>query len=77
MLEAEIEFYEAHRAELREQYCGKRLIIVEDQVIGVYDTTGEAYAAAIERFAPGTFMLKYIPENIEDETPILSPFIYG
>jgi hypothetical protein len=74
MLETEIEFYETHREELRGRYCGKRLIIVKDQVAGVYNTSGEAYKEAMQKFAPGSFMMKYIPENIEDEIPILSPF---
>jgi hypothetical protein len=75
MLETEVAFYEAHKEEFREQYRGKRLIIVKNQVIGAYDTSGAAYKEAMARFSPGSFMIKYIPENIEDEIPILSPFV--
>jgi hypothetical protein len=35
-------FYEAHRGKLRAKHAGKRVVIVENQILGTYNTDGEA-----------------------------------
>ena len=78
MLEKEQKYYTEHRDELRGKYLGKRIIIKEDQILGVYDDDMEALdAMAAAGHKPGTFMVKYIPVDPEDETlRIYSPFAY-
>jgi hypothetical protein len=39
MLEKESAFYEAHKAELRQQYAGKRVVIADNQILGIYGST--------------------------------------
>jgi hypothetical protein len=73
MLEKEQAFYKAHRTELRSKYLGKRVVIADDQVLGVYDTDREALQETIKVRPRGTFMVKFIPVDSKKETIRLSP----
>jgi hypothetical protein len=57
MFEQEKAFYQAHQAEFREKYLNKWLVIVDDNLVGAFDTTKEAFNAAIQQYEPGEFML--------------------
>jgi len=61
MFEAENQFYQANRETLREKYLGKRLVIVKDQILGVYDTDSEAIIETSKTMELGTYCIKYIP----------------
>ena len=74
MLEKEFKFYKTNRAEIREKYLGKQIVIVGNQIIAVYDDLEKAYLETIKTYTPGTFMIHDVPENIEDEVVHLSPF---
>ena len=76
MFEKETEFYIANKNEIREKYLGKRIVIAGDQIIGVYNDVSEAYTETIKTLLPGSFMIKDIPVDIEDEVVQLSPFIF-
>ncbi|MCL2793107.1 MAG: hypothetical protein FWD87_08435 [Spirochaetaceae bacterium] len=73
MLEREFEFYENNKAEIREKYLGKRIVIVGEQIIAAYDDIDEAYQETIKTYTPGTFMIHDVPVNIEDEVANLFP----
>jgi hypothetical protein len=79
MFEKENEFYERNKDTLRKQYSGKRIVIIEDKVIGVYNSNGEAYKETVKTRRPGTFVIKYLPVNPADEVRRLSPvsFTHG
>jgi hypothetical protein len=62
MFEKEMAFYKAHLDEFRKKYLGKELVIVGDQLIGVYDDVGTAYHTAERLYKPGTFMMTDITE---------------
>jgi hypothetical protein len=66
-LEKEQAFYEAHRTELRSKYLGKRVVIVDNQILGIYDSDREAFDETSKTIKAGTFMIKYIPVDPEDE----------
>ncbi|GHT84496.1 hypothetical protein FACS1894137_07610 [Spirochaetia bacterium] len=66
MLERETAFFEAHETELREKYLGKRVVIYQGQIIGVYDSDMEAFEETSKTITPGSFMIKYIPEAPEE-----------
>jgi hypothetical protein len=68
MLEKERAFYKAHREELRSKYLGKRVVIADDQVLGVYDTDREALQETIKTRIRGSFMVKFIPADPKKET---------
>ena len=42
MFEQENKFYEENKANLRKQYLGKEVVIVEDKIIAAYDDVGTA-----------------------------------
>lgn len=58
MFEQELAYFIAHQTELVQQYPGQILILQGAAVVGAHATLLEAYAAALQRFAPGTFMLQ-------------------
>jgi hypothetical protein len=66
MLEREDAYFEAHKAELREKYPGKRIVIAGDEVKGAYDTDAEAYEAATKTMKPGSFMIKPVTQTDEE-----------
>jgi hypothetical protein len=74
MLEKEFEFYENNKSEIRERHLGKQIVIVGDQIIGVYNDIDKAYQETIKTYTPGTFMIHDVPINIEDEIAHLFPF---
>jgi hypothetical protein len=52
---------------------GKRVVIADDQVLGVYDTDREALQETVKTRPCGSFMVKYIPIDPGKETIRLSP----
>ena len=77
MFEKELRYYNYNKAQLRSKYQGKHIVIVGEQVIGTYDDAGTAYNETAKNIPPGSFMIREIPENIEDEVQYLSPFLHG
>ncbi|GHV71507.1 hypothetical protein AGMMS49928_23600 [Spirochaetia bacterium] len=75
MLEKEQAFYEAHREELRMKYAGKRIVIVDNNILGTYDTDGDAWDETVKTMQAGAFMIKYIPLNPADEALYIAPTI--
>ena len=72
-LEKEQAFYEANRAELRSKYAGKRVVIANNKVLGVYNSDREALRETSKTMPRGSFMVKYIPENPKKEVIHISP----
>ena len=75
MFETENIFFEENREILREKYLGKRVVIVKDRILGVYDTDSEAIDESSKTMEPGTFCVKYIPVNPEEEYHRLLSFL--
>ncbi len=57
-LKRDLEWYIANQRELSEKYNGKILLIVNQNLIGVFDSMQDAYAAAIKSYTLGTFTLQ-------------------
>jgi hypothetical protein len=73
MLERENAFYEAHKAEFREKYLDKWLVIAGEELFGVFDTIKDAFLAAQKRFDDEEFMLH---RPADDDTVIeIGPII--
>jgi len=72
-LENEQAFYEANRTELRSKFAGKRVVIANNKVLGVYDSDREAMRETSKTIPRGSFMVKYIPENPKKEVIRISP----
>jgi hypothetical protein len=63
MYEQENTFYEANKAQFRQKYLGKELVIVGDEIIGVYDDLDTAVDETKKTHPLGTFCVKFIPVN--------------
>jgi hypothetical protein len=72
MLESEWEFYEKHRDELVEKYCGKYVVISGNRVVSSYNDQRTAYRETVKTLPLGSFMIHRIAE--EEEIVQLSPF---
>jgi len=72
-LEKEQAFYQANKAELRSKYVGKRVVIANNRILGVYDSDREAMRETVKTVPRGSFMVKYIPENPQKEVIRISP----
>jgi hypothetical protein len=58
MLDKEFKYYLDNQEELVKKYNGKILVIVGEEVVGIYDTQQEAYFSSIEKYKPGTFLIQ-------------------
>ena len=72
-LEKEQAFYEANKTELRSKYAGKRIVIANDKILGVFDSDRDAMQETVKTMPRGSFMVKYIPENPQKEILRISP----
>ena len=75
MFEAENIFYKENRELLREKYLGKRVVIVKDRILGVYDSDAEAIKETSKKMELGTFCVKNIPVDIEEDNYRLMSFV--
>ena len=75
MFEAENKFYQENRDALREKYLGKRVVIVKDQILGIYDSDSEAIAETSKTMELGTYCIKYIPIDPAEEHHRLLTFL--
>jgi len=58
MLDKEFNWYLAHQSELVEQYNGKHLVIKDENVVGFYNSTSEAYRESKKKYKLGTFLIQ-------------------
>ena len=56
-LKKNLDWYIAHQQELSAKHNGKILLIVDQELIGAFDSMKEAYTVAVKAYAPGTFTL--------------------
>ena len=75
MFEKENKYYQENRETFRQKYLGKRVVIVDDQILGVYDSDSEAIAETSKTMEPGTFCIKYIPVDPAEENHRLMTFL--
>jgi hypothetical protein len=70
MFSRENAFYKAHLPEFLVQYPGKELVIVGDELVGIYDKLGTALAETLKTHKKNTFCIKHVyqpgeePQNI-------------
>lgn len=58
MLHKEFQFFKDHQKELVDQHRGKVLVIIGEDVVGVFETPFEAYLDSISKYKPGSFMIQ-------------------
>jgi len=59
MLEREFKYYKEHESQFLEQYKGKYIAIVGEEVVGVYETELEAYLQMKAKYGLGKFLLQH------------------
>ncbi len=72
MFEKELKFFIKHQKELVSKHRGKVLVIVGDEVVGVYSTMLQAYTEAQKSHKLGTFMLQPCKPGPEAYTATIS-----
>lgn len=58
MLEKEFKFYVREHDELVKKYKGKFVVIIEENIEGVYESEQEAYENSIKTHKLGTFLIQ-------------------
>ncbi len=59
MLEKEFQFYLDHQEDLVEKYEGKYVVIIGEEVVGVFDSDEEAYFGSEKKYEEGTFLIQF------------------
>jgi hypothetical protein len=75
MFEQENKFYEENKNNLRKQYLGKEVVIVEDKVIAAYDDVGTAIRETVKTRPLGTFCVKNVPVSSEEKVIRIPTFL--
>ena len=73
-LMAELEFYMEHQDEFVEKYDGKVIVLKNREVLGIYDTVGQARDETMKSHAPGTYQIQRVSPGDEAYTAVI-PFI--
>jgi hypothetical protein len=67
MCERENAFFKLHKEEFREKYPDQNVILVGEEIIGVYKDLGEATIYAMTKYKPGEFTIKFVYKNPQEE----------
>ena len=67
-LQQEFEYYLEHQQELVRQYRGKFIVIVDQKVVGSYDSELEAVTQASKSYKLGTFLVQRCEPGTEAYT---------
>lgn len=63
MLEKEFQYYIEHENELISKYSGDYVVIVGNEITGVYQDKKKAYFEALKKYSLGNFLLKQCVPN--------------
>ena len=70
-LKSNLDWYIANQRELSSKYNGKILLIVNQALIGAFDTMEKAFAYATGKYEPGTFTLQPCSPDSDSYTVML------
>ncbi|MHB0876265.1 MAG: hypothetical protein ACYC5O_09500 [Anaerolineae bacterium] len=73
MFETELRYFVTHQAELVNAHRGKALMIMDEAVVGVYDSMLEAYLEAKRTQRIGSVMIQPCEPGPEAYTVTISP----
>ncbi len=59
MLEKEFNFYLNNQDKLVQDYEGKYLVIIEEEIVGVFNSDEEAYFESEKKYEAGTFLIQF------------------
>jgi len=67
-LEKEFRWYLLNQSELVEKYNGRYLVIINEEVVGDYDTYEDAYFESEKKYELGTFCIQKCSQGLDDYT---------
>ena len=70
LLDREFDFYLAHQQELAERYQGRHIVIKGQEVLGDYDTLGDAVRETRKNHEIGTFLVQLCDADPQSTTSI-------
>jgi len=70
MLDKEYTYYKKNKADLLRKYKDKFIVIMNDSVVGIYDSEGEAYKDSVSKYKLGTFLIQHCVANDEETKQI-------
>jgi len=76
MLETEFDYYIANQKKLVDEYEGKYIVIVGEEVIGSFTSEVEAYNKTIKKYEPGTFLIQLCNPGTESYTQTFHSRVY-
>ena len=76
-LKKEFEYYLDNQDELVKEYNNRVLVIIDDKVVGDYDSYEDAFFESIKRYKPGTFLLQECTEGEDAYTEIFHSPIFA
>lgn len=68
MLDKEFKYYLDHQSELLKKYNNRFIVIVDDEVVGEYDSMENAYSDSGKKFQLGTFLIQKCSPGDKDYT---------
>ena len=72
MLDKEFKYYLENQKAFVRKYNGKHLVIKGRGIIGVYDTTENAYTTTVKDHKPGTFLIQLCSPGKENYTQVFN-----
>lgn len=70
MLDKEFQFFLDHQKEFALKYNGKFIVIVDNSVVGVYETNEEAYEASLKHYGLGEFLIQECSSDAASYTTV-------
>jgi hypothetical protein len=67
-LEKAFDYYKRHQAELVSKYAGRFIVIVNDEVIGSYETEADAITSALKEYRLGDFLVQPVGSGEQNIT---------
>jgi len=68
MLDKEFQYYLDNQSELVKKYDGRFVVIVGEEVVGNYESYGQALFESIKQYELGTFLIQECTEGEEAYT---------
>ena len=65
MLEKEFQYYLDNKDRLIKEYTDKYIVIIGNEVVGVFDNEPEAYSSSVEKYGLGKFLIRFCDSNGE------------
>ncbi len=70
MLDKEFQYYLDHQAAIVKKYKNKYIVIVDENIIGAYNSEREAFDNTVVDHEPGTFLIQFCTSGENSYTEV-------